>query len=175
LIVALGSGFQAPAGSWLCGVVAAFIPWRYVERPLIALMSFGLVLVTVRAGQWVIQCTSYGVQLRNYAVAASFAWLLVSMRSISMSWLERIAGFNKCTAEFSFSLYLIHFPLMLLLLAALFATGRFQQIATGYSPASTEGLFEYFLVAALVYEARGYSRAVRSAKHGACGGPSSPS
>ena len=53
-------------------------------------------------------------------------------------------------SSFSYSLYLIHFPLMLLLLGALHATGRFDGIGRGYSPTDFQGLLAYVTVASAV-------------------------
>lgn len=88
---------------------------------------------------------------RDYLVAISFTWLLVSMRSVKLIVLERVSAFNRFMADFSYSLYLIHFPLMLFLLGALHATGSFDGIARGYSPTNAQGLFVYVVVIALTY------------------------
>jgi peptidoglycan/LPS O-acetylase OafA/YrhL len=61
-----------------------------------------------------------------------------------------MARFNRFMADFSYSLYLIHFPLMLFLLGALHATGQFPGIASGYRATDPQGLFLYGLVIALV-------------------------
>ena len=49
------------------------------------------------------------------------------------------------------TLWMLGLCLMLFLLGALHATGRFDVIARGYSPASREGLFVYGVVIALTY------------------------
>ena len=58
---------------------------------------------------------------------------------------------NKFMADFSYSLYLIHFPLMLFVLGTLHATGRFDAIARGYSPTSTQGLAVQAAAIAIIY------------------------
>lgn len=151
LFLVLGAGFPVFMGLWLLGVIVAFVPWRAVERPLIALGAFVGVLLLTRAEQAYFKGGAFGIALRNYMTALAFAWLLVSMRSIRWAPLERIGRFNKFLADFSYSLYLIHFPLMLFVLGALHATGRFDVIARGYSPASGQGLFVYGTVIVVVY------------------------
>jgi peptidoglycan/LPS O-acetylase OafA/YrhL len=84
-------------------------------------------------------------------VALSFAVLIVSMRGRNITFFEKTHAFNKFFADFSYSLYLIHFPLMLFFLALISSFGSFPGIATGYSPTSIEGLGLYGLVIFLVY------------------------
>ena len=89
-------------------------------------------------------------ELAAFATALSFAWLLVSMRGVRLQSLQRLGAFNKRMADFSYSLYLIHMPLMFFLLAALHATGAFPGIARGYSPVDPIGLGVYALVIVIV-------------------------
>ncbi len=151
LFVLLGIRFPGYLGLWLFGVIAAFVPWRAIERPPLAFLVFAGILVFSRAGQEMMKQAAWWPMLRDYLVAASFAWLLVSMRSVNLIVLERACGFNRFMADFSYSLYLIHFPLLLFLLGALHATGLFDGIARGYSPTSAQGLFVYGVVIALTY------------------------
>ena len=151
LFVLLGLKFPGYMGLWLLGVVAAFVPWRAVERPLLAAFVFLGVLIVSRAEQATLKQSDWAPWARDYLVAATFTWLLVSMRSVTLAILEYASRFNRFMADFSYSLYLIHFPLMLFLLGALHATGRFDGIARGYAPTSSQGLFVYGLEVALTY------------------------
>lgn len=147
LTVLLGAQFPGYMGLWLLGVLAGFIPWRSLERPVLAAGVFLCILAVTRMFQELLEQLSWGRWLRDYLVAGSFAWLLVSMRKRSFSLFSMTRRFNRFMADFSYSLYLIHFPLMLFLLGMLHATGRFDGIARGYSPTSPEGLFVYLIVA----------------------------
>jgi peptidoglycan/LPS O-acetylase OafA/YrhL len=173
----LGRQFVELMGLWLIGVAVVFAPaaaavpqvpgtkfspWRRVIRllqnPLTALAVLFAVLVLVRLKQDGIKGGSM-ILVRNYVVALTFAWLLVTMRGATFRPLERMARFNRFMADFSYSLYLIHFPLMLFLLGALHKTGRFDGIATGYRATDPQGLFVYGLVIALVLlSAWGFAR-----------------
>lgn len=149
LAATLGQGFLIFMGLWCIGGSVAFISAPAFERPLLALLFFGAVLVLLRLTA---ATFAHGDMIiaRNYAVACSFAWLLLSMRRMRFGWLERRRSFNAFMAGFSYSLYLIHFPLMLVLLGALYATGRFEGIARGYSPTDAQGLLAYAVVAGAV-------------------------
>ena len=73
------------------------------------------------------------------------------MRHANLGWMVRLSSVNKRLAAFSFSLYLIHFPVMIFLLSALHATGYFPGIGTGYSPTSPTGLALYVGIIGFVY------------------------
>ncbi|GGD31880.1 acyltransferase family protein [Aureimonas glaciei] len=144
----LGSRFPYYLGLWTIGMASALIPWRWLERPLPALALFLAVLVAARLNVALLQQGTFALPIRDYGVALAFAWLLVSMRGLRSPLLQRMAGFNRVVAGFSFSLYLVHFPLLLFLLGALHRTGWFPGIATGYAPTDPQGLLAYALVAA---------------------------
>ncbi|WP_271169922.1 hypothetical protein [Hansschlegelia plantiphila] len=108
-------------------------------------------MIAVRTYQNVFDADATLRFLKNYWVAASFCWLLVSMRHAASKPLERVSGFNRRMADFSFSLYLIHFPTALFLLSAAHATGWFPKIAEGYGPTDGAGVSLYLGVMAVVY------------------------
>lgn len=118
---------------------------------MIAVIVFFGLLILTRVGQAYFKQGALGIYIRNYLVAIAFAWLLVSMCSVHATIFESMRHFNRFMADFSYSLYLIHFPLMLFLLDALYTTGRFDTIARGYSPTNVKGLLVYGIVIALVY------------------------
>lgn len=147
----LGGKFFGYMGLWMIGVAVAFVPWRAIEAPRLAGMGFLCVLVGTRFFQGAINSEPWGIWVRDYGVAISFAWWLVSMRSTRLTVLGRTSTANRFMADFSYSLYLIHFPLMLFLLGALHATGQFESIARGYSPTSPEGLGVQAVVIVMTY------------------------
>lgn len=159
LFALLGTQFPFFLGLWLCGVAVAFVPWRKAERPVIALLVFCGVLVGSRLGQDYFARLQGGLIVRNYLTAIAFAWLVVSMRSVTFAPLERSVRINRFLADFSYSLYAIHFPLMLFLLSSLYATGYFTGIGRGYSPTDHQGLLVYgFLIAAVYTSAWTFSQ-----------------
>lgn len=151
MVAVLGAGFLQLMGLWLIGLGAACVPRRLVQRPLLALLVFVGVLVLARSQVESVKHDSMVRTARDYLTALSFAWLLVSMRSVTFAPLEKLVRFNRFMADFSYSLYLIHFPLMLFVLGAFHATGRFEGIAHGYSPSDPVGLFVYGATIVLVY------------------------
>ena len=134
----LGTQFLVLLGLWLLGVAIAFVP-RLPLHPAFALLLLIAVLVYARLNQASTDDSSLLRNLRNYLVAGSFALLIICMRGRRFAGLERLAGLNRWLADFSFSLYLIHFPLMLFLMAALHAIG-FEGIRHGYSAVGPAGI-----------------------------------
>ena len=151
IFLVLGVTFPILLGLWLIGACTTFVPWRAVERPLISLLVFAAVLSIVRFRQDIFEQSEVIRTAKNYLVAATFAWLLISMRHIRFLPLERLSTFNRFMADFSYSLYLIHFPLMLFLLGLFHVTGGFEKIVTGYSPRDPQGLFLYAAIIVLIF------------------------
>lgn len=151
LALLLGKSFLIYMGLWLIGVASAFVPWRFFEKPWLAGFAFFGVLVATRLFQEALGQLSWGTWLRDYAVAFSFAWWLVSMRSTHFRLLGLTGRVNRFMADFSYSLYLIHFPLMLFLLGALHDTGQLESIARGYSPTSSTGLALHAILVIAIY------------------------
>jgi peptidoglycan/LPS O-acetylase OafA/YrhL len=150
LTIVFGTQFIFLLGLWLVGVVAAFMP-RALERPIIAFAVFLALLITFRLSPDIFKASVLMTTVKEYFVALAFAWLLVSMRSTRVLFLERMGNFNRHLADFSYSLYLIHFPMMLFVLAALNATGQFSGIAVGYRPTQFEGIALYVAIFIFIY------------------------
>ena len=151
LLALLGAKFVVFLGLWAIGACVGLIRLSEIERPIVALLAFLSVLVAVRLNDihgFAMDATLN--TLKNYLVAASFAWVLISMRHACFCYLRSGSGFNRFLADFSYSLYLIHFPLMLFVLGALHATGRFDGIARGYSATDPRGLLAYAITIAVV-------------------------
>ncbi|NNU43675.1 acyltransferase family protein [Ramlibacter montanisoli] len=147
----LGAKFLVLLGLWCTGVAVALVPARRAGPPAIAAATLLLVLVAARLAQAQLDAFPLLREAKNYLVAISFAWLLVALRGRTYGWLERAAGLNAFLASFSFSLYLLHFPLMLFILALLHATGALPGIASGFNPTDPVGIAVYLLTIVLVY------------------------
>lgn len=143
LIALLTPIFAYYLGLWTIGLAVAFMPANRFRWPIaFAIILLGL-LVVIRVKSGALMGFEYGQAIRDYSVALAFGLLLHSMRETKSTLLERTAAFNKWIADFSFSLYLIHFPIMVFTLSALYATGEFPKILSGYAPSDPEGLGLY--------------------------------
>ena len=140
-----GLEFLKLIGYWLVGVFAGAIKPFNMIRPFHA---FLLVLSSLVFSRFFINpsSSSFELALTNYIVAICYGLLILSIRGKDIYFFIRFASINKFLASFSFSLYLLHFPLMLLLLAILNNFQYFSEISLGYSPTNFKGLAIYFLL-----------------------------
>lgn len=151
LVWLLSPNFLYYLGLWVVGLMVAAMPAGKFRWPMVfTLMFFGLLVVTRIKGD-MLAGMEFGQTIRDYSVAIGFAFVLHAMRESKSALLERAAKANKWLADFSFSLYLIHFPIMILALSALYATGAFPGIRTGYSPTDLTGLSIYFGIIVLMF------------------------
>jgi peptidoglycan/LPS O-acetylase OafA/YrhL len=132
--LALGSYFIAWFGVWVMGFVCATI------RP--GRTGHWLVPLTILLG-WLAVMRWYAPQISesmayifvaDYILALCFCWVILAMRTARLKLLERIARFNKAMADFSYSLYLIHHPVIMFLIALLGITTGMAGFATGFDP-----------------------------------------
>jgi peptidoglycan/LPS O-acetylase OafA/YrhL len=147
----LGGAFFVHSGLWLVGASAVYLRNPSVERPLLSLVTFIATMIVARLAGDLLDGNNALRTLKNYAVALSFVWLLISLRNTDFAVFKKTGRFNQLMADFSYSLYLIHFPVMLVMMAALYHFGHFGGLATGYSPAQPEGILIYIWIAASVY------------------------
>lgn len=139
----LGPMFWLYLGMWLLGVLAAV-----VRPPRLPLALPGLLLL---AGLLVFRryadaALAPGEALRfaiQYGVCAAMALVLVGWRHRPPRWAVPLAGFNRTVADFSYSLYLTHFPVMVLLVAALGTLTANPGYATGFAPTDPVALATY--------------------------------
>ncbi len=155
----LGSEFLILIGYWLVGMMIVFIPrlgkWSFLPAAVV----FSGLLVGARVWQADFDQSMLYRTLKDYTVAIAFAILIASMRGADIGFFKFTAKVNKFFADFSYSLYLLHFPTMLFLLALIYFGFHLEGIATGYSPISLEGRAIYVVVIIAVYVlAWGFSR-----------------
>jgi peptidoglycan/LPS O-acetylase OafA/YrhL len=151
ILALLGPAFLVLLGLWTIGVAIAFVPPGRWQKLPVALALLGLLLVLVRLNQTIFDANALLRDLKNYAIAFSFAYVIVCMRGRRFALLERLAPLNAAAAGFSYSLYLLHFPLMLFILGLLHASGLFPGIARGFRPTEAAGIAAYVLTIAAVY------------------------
>jgi peptidoglycan/LPS O-acetylase OafA/YrhL len=147
----LGLKFPVLLGYWLIGMSVALTSRTNWLSPIATVSGFLLLLAVIRLGQFETEGSEPMKVAKNYAVAIAFALVVISFRGKNFRLFELTGNFNRMMAGFSYSLYLIHFPLMLFLLALIHATFGFEGIATGYSPSSPEGLKIYGGLSVMIY------------------------
>lgn len=149
----LGNTFLVLLGLWLTGVAIAVVPpprYRWAS-PAAALALFAIVMIVARAAQSLFDANATYRDIKNYVVAITFALVIVAVRGRRHRWLERIAPTNAFLASFSYSLYLLHFPLMLFVLALFHSTGAFPGLERGFLPTDPRGLTLYAATILVVY------------------------
>jgi peptidoglycan/LPS O-acetylase OafA/YrhL len=151
ILLLLGPKFLSLLLLWTIGVAIVVVPTRWALRPLFAGLIFLAVLLVARWQGSFFDLDANARYFKDLAVAISFAHLVIAMRGRRYAWLERVHATNAFMAGFSYSLYLLHFPLMLFLLGLLHATGWFPGIAHGYLPTEPAGLLAYALTIAAVF------------------------
>ncbi|MXO91362.1 acyltransferase family protein [Pontixanthobacter aquaemixtae] len=138
-------------GLWLVGLGVAALPSSKARWPILFAILFAALLVVTRLKGDALSAIAFGQTIRDYSVAIGFALVLHAMRDNQSAILARMAQFNKWLADFSFSIYLIHFPVMIFVLSALYWTGNFPEIRTGYAPTDLTGIMIYGGIIALLF------------------------
>lgn len=151
IMIGLGPAFFPLLVLWCIGIACAYAPSnRVIERPVAAgLVLFGL-LVASRMYSPNLEHHLGVKYIADFSTACAFGWLIASMRNVKSTFLTATAKVNNTLASFSYSLYLLHFPLMLFALGGLYECG-FRGIAHGYSPTDPAGLCLYGVVLIFVY------------------------
>ncbi len=157
--VFLGNQFLVYLGCWLIGMAIVFFPRIGRTCSILFCLAFAATVVAARAAHSLFEVSDLLREVKNYAVAITFALVVASMRGKSIAPIALCGKLNRFFADFSYSLYLLHFPLMLFLLASLNYVFHLKGVACGYSPNSREGVAVYLLVIVTVYAmAWGFSR-----------------
>jgi peptidoglycan/LPS O-acetylase OafA/YrhL len=140
-------------GVWSLGAAAFVFRARFLRWPWLSLIVFVGVLTASRLLRGAPGVGDWTVVGMDQAVGVAFAWVLLSWREQPLQLLKRLGGLNRYMADFSYSLYLIHFPLMLFVLAGLATAFGLTQLPTGFSPTDPVGLGLYAATVAIVVPA----------------------
>ncbi|RYD34525.1 MAG: acyltransferase [Verrucomicrobiaceae bacterium] len=126
---------------WLLGVGVFYYPkyqWRKAKiLAVVAFLSFvGALLVS----------TEYILRgfKADFAVGMSFAFLAAVLKGIPFPFGPRVEHVSRFLSEISYSLYVVHFPIMLCAMAVFYPGSQFQPDAAGF------GVFAIWLAAALL-------------------------
>jgi peptidoglycan/LPS O-acetylase OafA/YrhL len=112
LVLALPAGLSLLFLVWGVGVAAAMLDERWQGiSPALALLAFMAVIMGLRT----INEAGLSPILTDLAIAAAYALALLSAKRLPLRWWHPM---HRQLARFSYSTYLVHFPAMLLALAA---------------------------------------------------------
>jgi peptidoglycan/LPS O-acetylase OafA/YrhL len=149
IVAALGLNFLWLAPVWLFGLVAYSYSRDRFRWPVVAIASFLMLACAVRIMSAGPPPGNVPANLVVLAEGAAFAWVLISMRHVNSRWLVKLAPFGSRLASFSYTLYLIHYPVMLIIIAL---TARLfgLDLMQGFAPASALGIGIYVSIFVLV-------------------------
>lgn len=139
----LGSEFVLYLGMWLIGFLASQLPRPPLSHPLIATGAMLAWLAAIRLQDAYLDAHLGYKFVAHYVLAALFGWIILSMRDRRIPWLTRAAPFNKAMADFSYSVYLIHFPVIWFALAFLGTVSGVSGFRTAFRPTDPVGVATY--------------------------------
>lgn len=128
IILILGYKFILYFFIWCIGLSVALLNRKIIKNPILALILFITVLIISRFDLITIQ------YLSDLLAAISFGIFLLSMKEINSSFLYRTKKINSILAGFSYSLYLLHYPLIVFLLSVWVSIFQISNFSTEYQP-----------------------------------------
>jgi len=128
IVLLLGYQFIFYFLIWCIGLSVAFLNRKIIKNPIIALILFITVLIIARFNLTTIK------YLSDLLIAISFGIFLLSMKEVNNSFLCRTKKINSVLAGFSYSLYVIHYPLMLFLLSVWVSIFQISNFSNEYQP-----------------------------------------
>ncbi len=149
----LGTMFWVYLGMWLIGVAAAVLrPPRWPASLLALVLLVSLLLLRRFADAQLApgEIMRFAIQ---YGICLAMGLLLLGLRARPPRWTVPIAGLNKALADFSYSLYLTHFPIMMLFVAVLGTVSGNPGYAVGFAPTDPVALATYAGELVLAYGA----------------------
>jgi peptidoglycan/LPS O-acetylase OafA/YrhL len=143
LLVGLGLRFAFFLGLWSLGVLAHRYSGTTLRWPLLSTAAFLVATAASRINATPTEPRNLQDLAILLVMAVCFAWMVISYRHLNLKILERIAPLNRLMADFSYSLYAVHFPVMLFVIGATAAILGIGQIGSGFSPADPRGFGLY--------------------------------
>ncbi|MFM5949471.1 MAG: acyltransferase family protein, partial [Novosphingobium sp.] len=142
-LLVLGPMFWLYFGMWLIGVAAAVLrpPRLPIALPALALLA--AMLLFRRYADAALAPTDLVRFSVQYGICLATGLLLLGWRTRPPQWAVRFGGFNKAMADFSYSLYLTHFPVIILLVAVLGSVTGNPGYASGFAPTDPIALTTY--------------------------------
>jgi len=130
---------------WCFGALA--YQWsRWPRSIILALVALALMLALSMSGRAAGNIPNVPLKWTDLPVGLAFAWLLALMKRRSYRVWNGSEKFNQALSNFSYSLYVIHYPLLLCFVSLYATLLHVTQIKQGLAPDGT-GLAIYGLVA----------------------------
>lgn len=151
--IVLGPMFWLYLGMWLIGVLAAIIRPPKLSLAIPALLLLTMLLLLRRYADAALAPSDLLRFSIQYGICLAMGMLLLGWRSHPPRWAIPLAAANKFMADFSYSLYLTHFPVMILLVAICGTLSGIPGYASGFAPTDTIALLTYAaeLLLALIF------------------------
>ena len=143
LLALLRMEFIGLLGLWLIGFMISQLPRPPLSHPLVAFIALAGWLVFLRLEDAFFDAHLGWKLASQYVMAAIFAWLILSMRDRRITWLRVLAPFNQFMANFSYSVYLIHFPVLIFTVAMLGSVTKIEGFRKAFSPTDLLGVGVY--------------------------------
>jgi len=143
IVFLLGYKFLLYFLIWCIGLSVAFLNKKIIKNPILALILFISVLILSRFNLITIQ------YLSDLLAAISFGIFLLSMKEVNNSFLCRTKKINSVLAGFSYSLYVLHYPLILFLVSAWVSIFDINNFSNEYQPSGV-GIVIYLSIMIIV-------------------------
>jgi peptidoglycan/LPS O-acetylase OafA/YrhL len=134
---------------WCFGALA--YQWsRWPRSIILALIAVGLCLALAVSGKFNGAVPNVPLKWSDLPVGLAFAWLLALMKRRSYRVWNGSEKFNQSLSNFSYSLYVIHYPLILLFVSLFATLGHVAEVRQGLVP-DRVGLTLYAFAAASTF------------------------
>lgn len=139
----LGPMFWLYLGMWLIGVAAAVIRPPRLPLALPALVLLAGMLLFRRYADAALEPSEAMRFAIQYGICLAMGLLLLGWRARPPRWAVPLGHFNRFMADFSYSLYLTHFPIIILCAAVLGTVTGDAGFRTGFAPTQPMALAAY--------------------------------
>lgn len=139
----LGPMFWFYFAMWLIGVVAAIVRPPRFNLALPAIVALAAMLLFRRYADGALSPHENTRLLIQTGICLTMGLLLLGWRARKPGWLKPMAKINHFMADFSYSLYLTHFPVLILFYAVTASLTGNPGYATGFPPTDGVAIASY--------------------------------
>jgi peptidoglycan/LPS O-acetylase OafA/YrhL len=138
----LGPRFVLLGGLWIIGLLVARYRGAHPRQFWPALAAFAISTLAMRKAGLEAGWQAFDL-IAIYANGLAFAWLMIAARGRRLAFFGWSRRLNAALADFSYTLYLLHFPLFLFILGAFVTGSGLSGFHQGYLPSSGTGAMLY--------------------------------